>query len=231
MRKADSNGARSRGTLRRAPQRSRLLRGSLVPALLLAAVACGGDTTAPPGEQPPGSSVPASALSFVPLGRNAPSLVSNTASFWARVGEDRILRMYYRPRAGRTDSTEFLRFRVRKKSLLRRPDGTSFGPNDSLQITLRVTDPTSLVVEFSPAGLLFDPSDPADLKLSFHERNGDLNDDGKSDASDATVLSRIAIWKQESAGLPWVKLLSNLVVGADEIEAKLTGFTSYAIAY
>ena len=48
-----------------------------------------------------------------------------------------------RPRAGRTDSTEYLRFRVRNRSLLRRPDGTSFGPNDSLLITLRVTDPAA----------------------------------------------------------------------------------------
>ena len=45
------------------------------------------------------------------------------------------------------------------------------------------------------------------------------------------MRSRLAIWKQESLGLPWVKLLTTLVVGNDEVEAKLTGFTSYAIAY
>lgn len=200
-----------------------------VPMALVAA--CGDDTTAPDAAQPPGTTLPASALSFVPLGRNAPTLVATTASFWARVGDNREIRMYYRPRAGRTDSTEFLRFRVRNGSLLRRPDGTTFGPNDSLQITLRVTDPVALTVEFSPSGLQFAPAEPAELKLSFKERNGDLNDDGKNDGSDDIVRSRLAIWKQESAGLPWVKLLSALVVGNDEIEAKLTGFTSYAIAY
>ena len=221
-------------TMRDVPSRRGRRRGlplAVFALVLGATAACGGDATSPNGSQPPGTTLPASALSFVPVGRNAPVLVATTVSFWARVGDNREIRLYYRPRAGRTDSTEFLRFRVKSRSLLRRPDGTSFGPNDSLQITLRVTDPVALTVEFSPSGLQFDPADPAELKLSFKERNGDLNDDGKSDSADASVRTRMAIWKQESAGLPWVKLLSALVAGADEIEAKLTGFTSYAIAY
>ena len=220
------------GTCRIRPALHRVLRATAAALLLTAAAACADDdATSPPVDLPPGSSVPASQLNFVPVGRNTPALATTTTSFWARVGDNREVRLYYRPRAGRNDSTEYLRFRVKNKSLLRRPDGTSFGPNDSLLITLRVTDPTALVVEFSPAGLQFDPNEPAELKLSFKERGGDLNDDGRSDSSDDTVRSRLAIWKQESLGLPWVKLLTTLVVGNDEVEAKLTGFTSYAIAY
>lgn len=204
---------------------------SLTVLLLAGTAACADDATAPVTDPPPGTSLPASQLTFVPVGRNTPALAATTTSFWAKVGDNREVRLYYRPRAGRTDSTEYLRFRVRNRSLLRRPDGSSFAPNDSLLITLRVTDPVALVVEFSPAGLQFDPNEPAELKLSFKEREGDLNDDGRSDSTDASVRTRLAIWKQESLGLPWVKLSTTLVVGNDEVEARLTGFTSYAIAY
>lgn len=209
----------------------RQLRRPLTALLLTVAAACADETTSPVTDPPPGTSLPASQLTFVPVGRNTPSLATTTTSFWAKVGDNREVRLYYRPRAGRSDSTEYLRFRVRNRSLLRRPDGSTFGPNDSLLITLRVTDPVALVVEFSPAGLLFDPNEPAELKLSFKERGGDLNDDGRSDSTDDGVRTRLAIWKQESLGLPWVKLSTTLVVGNDEVEARLTGFTSYAIAY
>lgn len=222
------------GDVCRAPGRLAMRRQLLRPLavlLLAGAAACADDATAPVTDPPPGTSLPASQLTFVPVGRNAPTLAATTTSFWAKVGDNREVRLYYRPRAGRTDSTEYLRFRVKNRSLLRRPDGSSFGPNDSLLITLRVTDPIALVVEFSPAGLLFDPNEPAELKLSFKERGGDLNDDGRSDSTDDNVRTRLAIWKQESLGLPWVKLSTTLVVGNDEVEARLTGFTSYAIAY
>lgn len=222
------------GDVCRAPARQAMRRQVLRPLavlLLTASAACADNATAPVTDPPPGTSLPASQLTFVPVGRNTPTLVATTTSFWAKVGDNREVRLYYRPRAGRTDSTEYLRFRVKNRSLLRRPDGSSFGPNDSLLITLRVTDPVALVVEFSPAGLQFDPNEPAELKLSFKERGGDLNDDGRSDSSDDSVRTRLAIWKQESLGLPWVKLSTTLVVGNDEVEARLTGFTSYAIAY
>jgi hypothetical protein len=194
---------------------------------------CGGDdpTGLAPAPVPPGTTVPTSGLTFVPLGRNTPALRDTSASFWAKVGDEREVRLYYLPRAGQSDSTEYLRFRVRDESLLRRPDGTSFGPNDSLLITVRVVDLASLTVEFSPAGLRFDPDEPAELKLSFGEKDGDLNDDGRTDAADDAVLARLGLWRREAASLPWVKLSSRIKVETDEIEADITGFTSYAIAY
>jgi hypothetical protein len=216
----------SKGELRRRAWRA-------LPLLLLAAapLACNDGTSPESVSPPPGTSLPASSLTFVPLGHNTPALGATTVSFWARVGENREVRLFYRPRAGRNDSTEYLRFRVKNKSLLRRPDGSTFGPNDSLLITVHVTDAVSLVVDFAPAGLQFDPTEPAELKLSFKEKNGDLNDDGRNDASDESVRARMAIWKQESFGLPWVKLATTLLTSTDEVEARLTGFTSYAIAY
>jgi hypothetical protein len=218
----------------RAPARRAAWRSLLtIAALVVVPLACNSDGASGPAVtvQPPGTSLPQSSLTFVPLGRNAPALTATTASFWAKVGDNRELRLYYRPRAGRTDSTEYLRFRVKNKSLLRRPDGTTFGPNDSLLITVNILDPVSLVVEFLPAGLQFDPTEPAELKLSFKERGGDLNDDGKSDGSDDAVRSALGVWRQESANLPWVKLVTTLQVGTDEVEARLSGFTRYAIAY
>jgi hypothetical protein len=168
---------------------------------------CGGDdpTGLAPAPVPPGTTVPTSGLTFVPLGRNTPALRDTSASFWAKVGDEREVRLYYLPRAGQSDSTEYLRFRVR--------------------------DLASLTVEFSPAGLRFDPDEPAELKLSFGEKDGDLNDDGRTDAADDAVLSRLGLWRREAASLPWVKLSSRIKVETDEIEADITGFTSYAIAY
>jgi len=208
-----------------------LLRALLVALLLVQG--CGSDAPAGPDTTPvpPGTTVPTSALTFVPLGRNTPALRDTAASFWARVGDNREVRLYYLSRTGRTDSTEYLRFRVRNRSLLRRPDGSAFGPNDSLRITVRVVDLASLTVEFSPAGLRFDPNEPAELKLSFREKGGDLNDDGRTDAADAAVLARLGLWRREAASAPWVKLSSRTKVETDEIEADIIGFTSYAIAY
>lgn len=212
------------------------------PALVLA-LACGlalapvqgcgseGATGLAPEPDPPGTTLPTSGLTFVPLGRNTPALRDTTKSFWARVGDNREVRLYYLPRAGRTDSTEYLRFRVRNESLLRRPDGTAFGPNDSLLITVRVVDLASLTVEFSPAGLQFDPDEPAELKLSFGEKNGDLNDDGRRDSADDALRTRLGLWRREAPALPWVKLASRIRIDTDELEADITGFTSYAIAY
>lgn len=198
---------------------------------LLSAAACA-DSTAP-AKQPneTGEQKPQDQLTFLQLGLNTPGLAATTTTFWAKVGEDREVRLYYRPRAGRSDSTEYLRFRVRPRSLLKRPNGTAFATGDSIQITITVSDPVKLIVDFQPSGLQFDPSDPARLKLSFHEKSGDLNDDGKVDASDTTVKGKIAIWKQESSSLPWFQLTSVLLESSDEIEASITGFTTYAVAY
>ena len=174
---------------------------------------------------------PESELTFVRSSPGAPPIGTVTASFYAKRGSDREIRLYYRPRPGRTDSTEFLRFRVRRDALSRKPDGTAFAVNDSILITIRVADPTKLIVEFQPSGLRFNASEPAELKLSFKEAGGDVDGDGDSDGSDRALERQLGIWFQEVAGQPWHSLTSTVFEDDDDIEAKVTSFTTYAVAY
>ncbi|MEW5918095.1 MAG: hypothetical protein AB1762_16960 [Gemmatimonadota bacterium] len=197
--------------------------------LLVAAVSCSTSDSSL-GTDPP-EQRPEAQLTVVRSGPSAPQLVSATGSFYAKRGVDREIRLYYRPHAGRADSTEFLRFRVRRDALSRRPDGTPFAQNDSVLITIRVVDPARLLVEFQPSGLQFSNSEPADLKLSYKEAGGDIDGDGDSDATDRALERQLAIWFQESAGQPWTRLTSLVFEDTDEVEGKVAGFTTYLVAY
>lgn len=189
-------------------------------------LACGNDGTGP------GDDVKTDAeLTVLRTAASAPPLVATTASFYALKGENREVRLYYRPAPGSLDSTEFLRFKVPDESLDRRPDGSVIANGDSVLITVTVLDAAKLIVDFQPAGLRFAASKPAELKLSFAEADGDLDDDGDIDGDDVAAESRLAIWRRETIADPWVRLSSVLSVSRDEVEATITGFTNYAIAY
>lgn len=198
----------------------------LVSLVMLAgALACGGDGTGPDGVKTDAE------LNVLRSSPDAPPLVATTASFYARKGQDRELRIYYRPALGATDSTEFLRFKVSEKSLDRRPDGSAIAAGDSVLITVTVIDATRLIVDFQPAGLRFAAGEPADLKLSFAQADDDIDDDGDVDGEDDAAKTLLAIWRRETILDPWVRLSSALSVSTDEVEANITGFTNYAIAY
>lgn len=161
----------------------------------------------------------------------APAIANPIVTFYAKAGENRQAFMYYRSRPGRNDSTVFIRFRVSNGSLLARPDGTPFVDGDSILITMQLIDPEKLIVRFSPSGLQFDPADPADIKFNFLETDDDLDDDGVVSASDSTYASLLSIWKRENANEPWFKQTSILSTELHEIEAEVTGFTEYIIAW
>jgi hypothetical protein len=198
-------------------------------AVITFAAACGvSDETV--GLDPP-EQRPETALTIVRAGPTAPALVTLTGSFYAKRGSDREIRMYYRPRPGRSDSTEFLRFRVRRDALSRRPDGTQFAVNDSVLITIRVVDPSRYWVEFQPSGLQFSTSEPAELKLSYKESGGDIDGDGDSDSNDRALEQQLAIWFQESPGQLWKRLTSLVFEDDDDVEGKVTSFTTYLVAY
>jgi hypothetical protein len=170
-------------------------------------------------------------LAFLRADADAPPLVSVTASFWAVRGQDRELRLSYRPRSGSTDSTEFLRFRVRDGSLTNLPDGLPIALGDSVLITVTVIDLARMIVEFQPAGLLFAREEPAELELRYREADPDYDDDGDVDTDDDRIEQQLSIWRQESIGQPWVQIGGDVRVDTDEVRADLTGFTRYAIAY
>lgn len=202
---------------------------SLVVAVALAGALSGCDSSSATAVQ---SDVRAAdAMNFLRFSPNAPPLSNPVVSFYAKRGQDREAFIYFRPKAGTSDSSLFMRFKVPGASLERRPDGTLFQQGDSTLITIRVADPSRMILDFQPSGLRFAATTPAELKIDFGEASHDLDGDGDEDAADAARELQLSIWKQEAPGLPWVRISSILNLSAEEVEAKLLGFSGYAISY
>ncbi len=214
----------------------------LLPALLLAVsaalvvgcvTATSPDATdSPPTEAAavlasPGSGVP----DFLTLAADAPPLVSTTLSFYAVKGTEAEVFMWYHAKPGETDSSRLLRFRLDRRSLCKRPDGSPLPEGDSLLITLTVVDPPKQIVQFEPSGLRFCAGRQAKLNMWYEEVEHDFDTDGDIDARDLAIERRFRVWGQESATDPWTRLFSILMEGLDEIEVKIPGFTNYVIAY
>lgn len=186
---------------------------------------CGDDGSSPPRVRPAGD------LNFVLQAPDAPTLSATVKTFWAKRGEDREVRLFYRPRPGATDSAEFLRFRVGEQTLLASPTGSSYAVGDSVLITITVPDPTRFVVNMEPANLRFWSAEPAELKWKLCEADEDLDGDDDVDATDAALVSDLRVWRQQTVGLPWAALATRLEVELCEIEADITGFSNFAVAY
>lgn len=191
-------------------------------AAAVLALACT-DSTGP-------SQVPTGQLHFVIQDATAPALLSDTASFYAKVGEDRRVELFYR---GLTSDTgeAFFQFEVHAASLLKRPDGSSFLPGDSILITISVGDPTKFDFTFSPAGLQFNPADPARLHIEYNYSNHDFNGDGVEDSRDVQTEGQLSIWRREPPDSLWTKLGSVKNEELDEIEAAILSFTQFAVAW
>jgi hypothetical protein len=207
-------------------------RGAVCGALTLFLLSACGSDTAPgdPSANPP--TRPEAQLTFLRLAPGA-ALSADSVSFWAVRGKDREVSMYYRPKAGKTDSVRFLSFKVSDRALLRKPDGTLFAFGDSIRITIRVRDLSRIITEYSPSGLVFNPAEPAELRLDFEEADDDYDRDGNVSRADSLLVPTFAIWKQEFAGQPWFRLSSRVEISDDlqEIEAQILSFTNHAIAY
>jgi hypothetical protein len=198
----------------------------VLAAAMLAAGSCT-DSTAPDAD----TERAATDLRLLAAPHSAPALAATQASFYAVKGRSTGVDIWYRPAAGRTDSTKYLEFRVGTNSLDRRPDGTAIATGDSVLISLTVTDPTHFIIEFQPTGLKFSDGDQPKLKISFAACGDDLNYDGKIDDADAVMLSSLALWRQEGPFQPWFKLTSTVTASVKEIDAQLGGFSGYAIMY
>jgi hypothetical protein len=159
-----------------------------------------------------------------------PTIANPVVSFWAKKGTFTQAFMYYASRPGHTDSTVFLRFRVPKKALLQYPNGQPFQQGDSILITITLIDNVHLAVDCQPAGLLFDPANPAALKLAYLESDPDINQDGVVNALDLALQAQIRIWKKDPA-TPWTRLVGLNNQSLEEVESSILGFTSYALAY
>lgn len=193
-------------------------------ALLLAG--CGGssETTAPNQQA-------SDTLRLLTVSPDAPGLATTSVSFYAVRGKNAGVDLWYHARPGQKDSTKFLEYRMGGATLDRRPDGSVIANGDSVRITLTVTNPTNLVIDFQPSGLLFSAKDPARLKMFFGECGDDLDRNGKVDGNDDSIQQQLGIWRRERSSDPWIRLSSVVVKGTKEIDADLGGFTGYAVAY
>lgn len=200
-------------------------RRALLAALALPFAACGDDPVPP-------KVVETGDLAVILQDDAAPPLDAVVKSFYAKRGEDREVRLYYALRPGQTEQEEFLRLRVRDGSLLALPGGAPIAVGDSVLITVRVPDPSKFLVELEPAGLRFALAEPAELKWKLGESDDsyDSDDDGIH-VDDLPALADFGVWRQETSGAPWARLVSRIEVELDEIEVGLIGFSNYAVAY
>lgn len=210
------------------PTGSTTHRRPTLPALAFASLllAAGCDSSNPPdngGTRPPGE------LTILTLAEGTPPLVTDSVGFYALYDEDREVRIDIAP------DVDYLKFKVEKFSLFRRPDGSLFGPGDSVFISIKVINPDELLFEFTPAGLKFNPAIPAELSLDYDSAGftipGDYDGDGDDDIDDSEIETDLAIWKQEAPGLIFSRLTGFIELELDEVEVKIHSFTRYALAY
>ena len=198
-------------------------------AALLAAVVAGckasGLTEPTPGEERPET-----ALTILRLAANAPPLFNPVVSFWARRGQNSRGELFFRKADG-SRGDRYVRFDLSDRTLLSYPDGRLFADGDSVLITMRVTDPQRILIEFEPSGLRFDPNDPAAVEIRYDHANGDFNEDGNEDGKDRQIEQILSIWRQESGAQPFVRLGTLRLDNLKELDARLFGFSRLAIAY
>jgi hypothetical protein len=198
---------------------------------LLAVVAVAGLSCSDSGgpNDGPGAPRPPAQLNILHLDASSPPLLNPADSFYAKVGEDRELRIFFAEIEGEPGE-EYLRLRVDAQSLLTRPDGTPFAAGDSILIHVSVVDPGQLLFEMQPSGLTFSPEHPARLNIHFRQCGDDFNRDGHVDEEDDSIEQELGIWRQETLTDPFVRL-GSAEVGDRELEADLDGFSRYALAY
>lgn len=170
-------------------------------------------------------------LSIMQQAAAAPPLLAARDSFWAKVGDGREVRLFYQGVAPGDTGEEFLRFEVSGSGLYRKPDGSAFGVNDSILITVSVVDPARFLFEFAPAGLRFNPNDPARLRVHYEHGDKDLDDDGDVDTEDDELESLVDLWYRADAAALWFRVGSVHFEEADELDALIRTFSQYAVAW
>lgn len=177
----------------------------------------------------PRAPVPTSRLHFV-LQDTAYHLLADSASFYAKVGEDRRVELFYRGVTGDTGEA-FLQFEVHAASLSKRPDGSAFHAGDSILITVTVPDTTRFDFVFSPSGLQFNSADPARLLIEYNYANHDFDGDGQITAQDDQAESQLNVWRREPPDTLWTSQGATNALQFEELEAAILSFSHYAVAW
>ncbi len=179
----------------------------------------------------PSSGSPRAQLNFVRQDSSYKPLLSAQGTFYAKVGEDRRVRLVYQGSTPTDSGAEFLRFEVPTDGLYRKPDGTPFGPTDSILITVTVVNPKQFLFDFQPSGLQFNPSQPARLKVEYHYADPDFNGDGTIDSQDAQIEAMLSLWRREPPDTSWFKTGAVRSVELEEFDADIFSFSQYAVAW
>lgn len=195
----------------------------LAGALALVLAGCG-ENTGPGG-------VPHAQLNIVRQDTLAPPLVAMQATFWAKVGDGRDVRLSYQGATPADTAQEFLRFEVPGDGLYRKPDGSPFVTGDSILITVTVLDPARFHFEFEPSGLRFSPEHPARLKVKYFNAEHDFNGDGVEDPDDDAIETVLDLWRRTGPGALWFKIGAVKFEELDELDANIFSFTEHAVAW
>jgi len=211
-----------------------LFRMTLVAAAVGLAVACSSSTS-----EGGGGGTPPSQLSVLRLATGSPPLCADSVGAWLAKnpgGPELELALLF-PKSGQMadclvgETEDFLRFRLKPDALLRFPDSTLIANGDSVFISVKWVGTDSILFEMKPSGLTFDPSEPAELKIQYDHAGPDLNRDNEVNAEDDAVEQRLDIWRQERPGDSFFRVGTAKVEELKEIEARLFGFSRFAIAY
>ena len=177
-------------------------------------------------------------IHFLRLASTAPPLETYEASFLACRNESQTLRIRhrgadergrFRRRGG--EGSEYLKLKVPKKALFRWPDGRPFTDGECVRITVTV-DPSRLLAEFHPAGLLFNPKHPARLRMYYSTADLDLNGDGVVDDRDEEIVEdKLGIWRLPHGDGHWHRIEAEHEWDEKRFDARLESFSHYAIAH
>jgi hypothetical protein len=197
----------------RIPAPTRTTFVTLVAALLAAGCS---DSTGPTQTRPPAD------LNVLQLGPAAPPLLASSVTLHACRGQSAEGRLFFTDGSG-GEGEEFARLTLEDNSLAAMPDGTPIEVGQCVDITMGVADPASkqVLVQLDPTGLTFNPAQPAKLRLDY----------GEAEGVDSEIEARIGIWRQELPTDPFVLIGSAVLSDSKEVEAKLFGFSRYALAY
>lgn len=198
--------------------------------LLLCVTALAG-TAACSSSSGPQTATPRAALNVVRQDSTYKPLLSTQGQFYAKVGDGREVRLVYQGSAPTDSGSELLRFEVPNDGLYRKPDGTSFGPNDSILITVTVVDAKRFQFDFQPSGLQFNPASPARLKIEYQYSDHDFNGDGVVDSADARIESELGLWRRDLPDTLWFGVGAVKFEQLQEFDANILSFSQYAVAW
>ncbi len=205
----------------------------LTAATVAAAVSCSDSSNSSDG------GTPASGINVLRLAPTAPPLCNDSTGAWFIKdpnGQEQQIALTFPETGVLSDcvlnkTEDFLRLKLKPLSLLRLPDSTLISDGDSVYISVKWVGSDSILFDMQPTGLLFDPANPAELDMHYAQAGDDLNEDQVVNSADTLIEHKLDIWRQERPGDPYFRVGTAKSEELNEIDAKLNGFSRYALAY